>query len=184
MTVAASVSSADDPVVTEGEIGIKTMTFAVRLDAPTARDVIVDYGTADGTAFAGVDYLPTSGRLTFAPGEVSKNVLVAILGDQRDEADETVALRLPSAVNGTIIDASTLGTILDDDNAGYALVATDGGMFTFGGADFFGSTGSMKLNQPIVGLAPTPAAGATGWWRRTAASSPSAKRSSTAPRAA
>jgi hypothetical protein len=162
VTVAASVTSPEDPVITEGDVGIKTMTFAVRLDAPTTRDVVVDYATADGTATAGVDYLSTSGRLTFAPGEVSKNVLVAILGDARDEVDETVALRLPSAVNGTIIDAATLGTILDDDNAGYALVATDGGMFTFGGADFFGSTGSVKLNQPIVGMAPHPSG--RGYW--------------------
>ncbi|MGH3371062.1 MAG: Calx-beta domain-containing protein, partial [Nocardioidaceae bacterium] len=126
VTVAASVASPDDPSVTEGNIGVKAMTFTVRLDAPTTRDVVVDYATADGTARAGTDYLATSGRLTFAPGEVSKSLLVAVLGDERDEVDETVALRLPSAVNGTIIDATTLGTILDDDGPGYFMVATDG----------------------------------------------------------
>jgi hypothetical protein len=32
-------------------------------------------------------------------------------------------------------------------------VATDGGIFSFGDARFFGSTGSMRLNAPVVGMA-------------------------------
>ncbi len=39
---------------------------------------------------------------------------------------------------------------------GYWLVASDGGIFAEGGASFFGSTGGMHLNQPIVGMATTP----------------------------
>ncbi|HET9444295.1 MAG TPA: LpqB family beta-propeller domain-containing protein [Acidimicrobiales bacterium] len=40
---------------------------------------------------------------------------------------------------------------------GYWLVASDGGVFTFGDAGFFGSTGSLRLNRPVVGMAATPA---------------------------
>jgi len=36
---------------------------------------------------------------------------------------------------------------------GYWMVASDGGIFTFGDAQFYGSTGSMRLNKPIVGMA-------------------------------
>jgi hypothetical protein len=32
------------------------------------------------------------------------------------------------------------------------LVAADGGIFTFGDADFYGSTGALHLQAPIVGL--------------------------------
>jgi hypothetical protein len=39
------------------------------------------------------------------------------------------------------------------DGLGYWLVASDGGIFAFGSARFFGSTGAT-LNQPIVALAP------------------------------
>ncbi|MHB8220786.1 MAG: hypothetical protein ACYDHU_10780, partial [Acidimicrobiales bacterium] len=35
---------------------------------------------------------------------------------------------------------------------GYWLVASDGGIFSFGAARFYGSTGSMVLNRPIVGM--------------------------------
>jgi hypothetical protein len=45
---------------------------------------------------------------------------------------------------------------------GYWQVAADGGVFTFGSAGFYGSTGSMKLNKPVVGMAPTPDHG--GYW--------------------
>jgi hypothetical protein len=45
---------------------------------------------------------------------------------------------------------------------GYWLVARDGGIFSFGSARFFGSTGNIRLNQPIVGMAGTP--GGQGYW--------------------
>jgi hypothetical protein len=32
-------------------------------------------------------------------------------------------------------------------------VASDGGIFTYGDAGFFGSTASLHLNKPIVGVA-------------------------------
>ncbi len=45
---------------------------------------------------------------------------------------------------------------------GYWLVASDGGIFSFGDAGFYGSTGGYRLNQPIVGMAPTPSG--RGYW--------------------
>jgi hypothetical protein len=42
------------------------------------------------------------------------------------------------------------------DGGGYWLVARDGGVFTFGDAHFFGSTGAVRLNQPVVGMAASP----------------------------
>jgi hypothetical protein len=36
---------------------------------------------------------------------------------------------------------------------GYWLVASDGGVFSFGAANFHGSTGNLKLASPIVGMA-------------------------------
>jgi hypothetical protein len=45
---------------------------------------------------------------------------------------------------------------------GYWQVASDGGIFTFGAAQFYGSTGSIKLNMPVVGMAATP--DGKGYW--------------------
>ncbi len=45
---------------------------------------------------------------------------------------------------------------------GYWEVASDGGIFAFGDAGFFGSTGGLTLNKPIVGMAATP--DGKGYW--------------------
>ena len=42
------------------------------------------------------------------------------------------------------------------DGEGYWLVASDGGIFSFGDAGFSGSEGGEPLNQPIVGMAASP----------------------------
>ncbi len=46
--------------------------------------------------------------------------------------------------------------------AGYQLVASDGGIFSYGNAGFYGSHGGTPLNQPIVGMASTP--NGKGYW--------------------
>jgi hypothetical protein len=44
----------------------------------------------------------------------------------------------------------------------YWLAASDGGVFTFGGLNFYGSMGNVRLNKPVVGMAATPGGG--GYW--------------------
>ena len=48
------------------------------------------------------------------------------------------------------------------DVSTYRLVASDGGIFSFGNAGFFGSTGGVALDQPIVSAADTPSG--KGYW--------------------
>jgi len=38
------------------------------------------------------------------------------------------------------------------DGHGYWLAAADGGIFTFGDANFYGTTATTRLNAPIVGM--------------------------------
>jgi len=64
-------------------------------------------------------------------------------------------------VNGTG-PPSALSAPVVPDSSGYWLVASDGGIFSFGSQQFFGSTGGKVLNQPIVGMASTPSG--RGYW--------------------
>jgi hypothetical protein len=48
------------------------------------------------------------------------------------------------------------------DGGGYWLVASGGGVFTYGDASFHGSAGSLTLNKPVVGMASTHDGG--GYW--------------------
>ncbi len=47
-------------------------------------------------------------------------------------------------------------------NSSYWLVASDGGIFTFGNAGFYGSAGNLPLVRPVIGM--TPTASKSGYW--------------------
>jgi hypothetical protein len=52
--------------------------------------------------------------------------------------------------------------IANDGGTGYWLVGSDGGIFNFGSAGYYGSTGNIALNKPIVAMAATP--DGLGYW--------------------
>jgi hypothetical protein len=116
-----------------------------------------------GTYFYG-DYC--SGRIWAANdsggGWATEEVLDTSLLISTFGEDEAGEIYLTHHTNGAIyrlIDP-TVGDV--SASGGYWTVATDGGIFTFGDAGFYGSTGGMRLNQPIVGMAPTPSG--DGYW--------------------
>jgi hypothetical protein len=51
--------------------------------------------------------------------------------------------------------APVVGVVATPSGKGYWIVATDGSVFTFGDAGFYGSLGGQHLNKPIVGMATT-----------------------------
>ena len=91
------------------------LTFEVRLSSPSGREVSVRYATIDGTAHHQVDYHGVSGRLTFAPGETSKPISIALIPDMLHEADETFRLAFREPTHTTIETPVVVGTIRDDD---------------------------------------------------------------------
>ena len=120
----APVLSVDAPSVTEGAGGsTATLTFTVTLSTASGQEVTVAYADPEtGTATSSTDYQAlTAGTLTFAAGETSKTVAVTVTGDNLDEGNETVVLRLSSASGATLSGGSTTldatGTITDDDDA-------------------------------------------------------------------
>ena len=96
-----------------------TLAFAVTLDRTPTAAVTVEYATADGSgtkpASAGTDYTATSGTLTFAVGESSKTIPVAVLDDSHDEGAETMSLTLSNPSGASIADATATGTITNTD---------------------------------------------------------------------
>jgi hypothetical protein len=63
---------------------------------------------------------------------------------------------------GTPLNKPIVSMAETPDQAGYWLVASDGGIFSYGDATFYGSTGGTPLNKPIVGMASTP--DGAGYW--------------------
>src|SRR5439155_1193797 len=99
----------------EGDSGTSSFDFTVSLTNPSDQTVSVDYATNDGTAAAGSDYASATGAVTFAPGETSKTVSVAVNGDVTNESDETFTVDLSNPANATIADGQGVGTITNDD---------------------------------------------------------------------
>jgi hypothetical protein len=112
--VPASLSVSDFTLI-EGNAGIQYAEVRVSLDVPSTQTVRVNYNTADGTALAGSDYQAASGKLTFAPGETSKTILVSVSGDRLGEPVETFFVKLHDAKNAKIADGSGVVTIVDDE---------------------------------------------------------------------
>ncbi|MDQ1444920.1 MAG: hypothetical protein QOI20_1384 [Acidimicrobiaceae bacterium] len=120
-------------------------------------------------------------RNLLQPGFDAAGVGVACAGDGRMwvvldavARDSSTANRFSSATPATspqtVADAgsrcaeptASAATVGAPGSGGYWLVARDGGIFSFGDVGFLGSTGGMRLNQPIVTMAPTSTR--KGYW--------------------
>ncbi len=64
--------------------------------------------------------------------------------------------------DGVVLNAPIVGAAELPSAGGYWEVGADGGIFAFGAAHFYGSTGSLHLNKPIVGIESTP--DGRGYW--------------------
>ncbi|MEY2409547.1 MAG: large repetitive protein [Verrucomicrobiota bacterium] len=105
----------DDVTVTEGDSGMTSAVFDVRLSTRSGRPVTVQYITANGSALANADYVPASGVLTFPPGVINQTISIPVIGDTLSESNETFFVVLTNAGNATIARRQAVGTILDDD---------------------------------------------------------------------
>jgi hypothetical protein len=111
--------SIDDVALAEGDAGPTAFDFTVSVSS-TAIAVEVTATVTGGTATAPEDFAAVAPTvLTFAQGgPLTQTFSVAVAGDLRVEAEESFAVTLSSPSAGAfLLDASGLGTILNDDTA-------------------------------------------------------------------
>ena len=111
-TATSQLSVAD---ATASEEDDSTIDFVVTLNPASEESVTVDYATANGTASSGSDYTAASGSITFAAGETSRTITVAIIDDSTEEDDETLTLTLSNPSGAEISDGVATGTITDSE---------------------------------------------------------------------
>jgi hypothetical protein len=100
----------------EGNTGTTNATITVKLSAPQTAPVVVQYATANATATQPADITATSGTITFAAGETSKQITVPIVGDLLDENDETFVINLLGATSFVEVAPGPFSiTITDND---------------------------------------------------------------------
>ena len=89
---------------------------------PVTGTFSVAFNTIDGSAVAGVDYLPTNGVAVFPPGVMLRNFLVPILTDTIDETNKALTLALSEPTGGAALgEPNTAALTIADDDSGGAL---------------------------------------------------------------
>lgn len=104
-----------DASLTEGNSGTTNADFIVTLFGNPTQTVTVDYDTIAGSAVAGSDYIAANDTLTFVAGG-KQSVLVGVIGETVYENDETFSVGLSNTTNASILHATGLGLILNDDS--------------------------------------------------------------------
>ena len=118
------VVSASAIALSEGNGGMGIANLVVNLSSPSGREVRVNYASRNGTAISPDDYIGVSGTLIFQPGETSRNIEVAIVGDRISEINETFEIAFDSPFNASLGVGVAVITILNDDR--YANFDYDG----------------------------------------------------------
>jgi hypothetical protein len=88
-----------------------TALITVTRTGGTASEVTLDFDASPGTAVPGTNFVPVSGTLVFASGELSKTFAVLILDDQVAGANTTVNLTIGNAGGGGTLGAPTSGVL-------------------------------------------------------------------------
>jgi hypothetical protein len=171
----ASPAMADLSVTTQGPgkavVGLQTVYgIVVTNNGPNnATAVVLGDNVPPGWTVVGV--ASTQGTCTVAGGSVS-----CAIGDLANGAQAGVTLVVVPNGPGSVSSAAAVTAAQGDPNAtnnvaaattivhrfGYWLFGSDGGVFTFGDAQFYGSTGSMHLNKSVVAMTSTPSG--QGYW--------------------
>jgi hypothetical protein len=109
--------SVNNASLREGDSGTSPVTVNIKLSNPSLDPVTVNYQTFDADALAGVDYVATSGSVTFAPNVTTMPITVQVIGDTLAEFNEKFIVRVVSVSDNAAIAANADGyvTILDDD---------------------------------------------------------------------
>jgi len=152
-TISIAATSAD---TLEGNAGTTPFTFTVTRSAATGA-ASVDYAVS-GSAVSGGDFggaLP-GGTVSFADGEASKVITIAVAGDSTVEDDEGFTVTLSNASGATLGTATANGTIRNDDSA------SSGGGDTGGGSTGGGSTGGGSSGGGSTGGGDTGGGGSGG----------------------
>jgi len=118
----------DDPVpviefdspplmVNEGDTAVITLSRSGGDSVTSA----VEYAIADGTAVTGLDYISSSGTVTFNPGETAKTITITTIDDSFFESDESIALVLTNSFMAAVGTPSTAEIIIASDDPAPAI---------------------------------------------------------------
>jgi probable HAF family extracellular repeat protein len=104
----------------EGNSGTTPFVFTVSLSPAPSAPVSLNFATENGSAKSSEDYTATSGTLSFAAGQTSKTITVAVRGDRTSEYQEIFYVNLSGAAGVLIpqswgVNIQGTGVVRNDD---------------------------------------------------------------------
>ncbi|MBU4153690.1 MAG: DUF1566 domain-containing protein [Proteobacteria bacterium] len=159
------------------ENGGEVVITASRANSATEA-VSVNYATiAGGTAIPGTEYLPVSGTLNWAPGDVANKTFSIVINDNTEyQGDKTIYLALTNPTGGALLGTSNMAvlTIAEDESgvcfsAGTYTIKEDGGAATITVNRHGTSTGPVSVDYlatgdtAAAGIDFGPVSGALSW---------------------
>ncbi|MEM9037143.1 MAG: fibronectin type III domain-containing protein [Actinomycetota bacterium] len=118
----------------------------------------VDHGSVvadsllDGEVVTTMSSTPTGGGYW-----IFTNIGRAVAFGDATDIPDLVDLEIAALLNGPIVDS-----VATPSGLGYYMIGSDGGVFSLGDAEFYGSMGGVDLNQPVNGIVPDP--DGVGYW--------------------
>jgi len=94
---------------------VTPVSIPVALSKVSTHEVKVKYAVTGTATGGGVDYTLANGELTFAAGDTTKNLSLAVVDDTLDELNETVIVTLSNPTNAAL-GATTVYTYTINDN--------------------------------------------------------------------
>lgn len=140
-----------DASVVEGDSGSATvLQFPVTLNRAALLRTTVKYALVAQSASIGSDFAPSSGTVTFLPGQSQKYVTVNVARDTVGETSETFGILLSAPSNAGLGRSAGTGTILNDD-----MFSTQTTLETSANPAFVGSTVTLSASVSAVVGPPT-----------------------------
>ena len=169
------LSASDGGVFNYGNIPFCGSTGSIHLNRPVVASAMTHDGggywevASDGGifAFGNAQLLRLHGRQAAQPARSSawrSRRTAAATGSSPPTAASSASATPPSsAARASIhLNRPIVGMAATPSGNGYWLVASDGGIFSYGDAKFAGSMGGRPLNSPVVGMAADAQTG--GYW--------------------
>jgi hypothetical protein len=158
----AGGDTGDTPYFTWGSV---TQNLPVGLSPAVATATSQGPYTLNVKAWASGEPMNITAGISGGDGEISVSpTSCSLSAGQTCNLGVTVNAPVSSSLNAVLVVTGPNGPqfVPLAGHPGYREVASDGGVFSFGAAGFYGSAGSLALQKPIVGTASTP--DGNGYW--------------------
>jgi hypothetical protein len=106
----------------KGDTGTSDALITIALSMPSQNVASVQFATADATGVQGVDYVATTGTVTFPAGTTSQYVVVPIIGDRLPRGNKRFKIKL-NTPTGALLGAPSTTVLIRDPNINQTVLA-------------------------------------------------------------